>query len=148
MPVVTDEFRRRCHSRGEASGGTPFSGAARQVHREDMLLTGLEASLMNLQVTELVILSACDTGAGEVKIGDGVMSLCRAFRMAGAQTALANHWKVNDNAASQLMTEFIRRLWLLGLHIQTSLTARRVGVESLPAPPSRIFLLAVSRDRQ
>src|SRR5439155_22107090 len=42
---------------------------------EDGLLTGLEASLLNLQGTELVILSACDSGAGEVKIGEGVMSL-------------------------------------------------------------------------
>ena len=50
------------------------------------MLTGLEASLLNLQGTELVILSACDSGTGEVKIGEGVMSLRRAFRIAGAQT--------------------------------------------------------------
>jgi CHAT domain-containing protein/tetratricopeptide (TPR) repeat protein len=76
---------------------------------EDGLLTGLEASLLNLQGTELVILSACETGAGEVKIGEGVMSLRRAFRIAGAQTVLASHWKVSDKATSQLMTEFMRR---------------------------------------
>jgi CHAT domain-containing protein len=80
---------------------------------EDGLLTGLEASLLNLPGTELVILSAGDTGAGDVKIGEGVMSLRRAFRIAGAQTVLASHWTVNDNATSQLMTEFIRR-WRSG----------------------------------
>ena len=80
---------------------------------EDGLLTGLEASLLNLQGTELVILSACDSGSGEVKIGEGVMSLRRAFRIAGAETVLASHWKVNDKATSQLMTEFIRR-WRSG----------------------------------
>jgi CHAT domain-containing protein len=61
----------------------------------------------------LVILSACDSGTGEVKIGEGVMSLRRAFRIAGAQTVLASHWKVSDNATRQLMTEFIRR-WRSG----------------------------------
>ncbi len=80
---------------------------------EDGLVTGLEASLLNLQGTELVILSACDSGSGEVKIGEGVMSLRRAFRIAGAETVLASHWKVNDKATSQLMTEFIRR-WRSG----------------------------------
>ena len=77
------------------------------------LLTGPEASLLNLQGTELVILSACDSGGGEVKIGEGVMSLRRAFRIAGAQTVLASHWPVSDKATSQLMTEFMRR-WRSG----------------------------------
>ncbi|NJM54961.1 MAG: CHAT domain-containing protein [Verrucomicrobiae bacterium] len=76
---------------------------------EDGLLTGLEAAMLNLQGTELVILSACDSGSGEVKIGEGVMSLRRAFRIAGAETVLASHWPVSDEATRQLMTEFIRR---------------------------------------
>ena len=76
---------------------------------EDGVLTGLEASLLNLQGTELVILSACDSGSGDVKIGEGVMSLRRAFRIAGAETVLASHWPVSDKATSRLMTEFMRR---------------------------------------
>ena len=80
---------------------------------EDGLLTGLEASLLNLQGTELVILSACDSGTGEVKIGEGVMSLRRAFRIAGAESVLASHWPVNDRATSRLMTGFMRR-WRSG----------------------------------
>lgn len=63
---------------------------------EDGILTGLEAALLSLQGTELVILSACNTGAGDVKIGEGVMSLCRAFRIAGADAVLASHWRVSD----------------------------------------------------
>jgi CHAT domain-containing protein len=80
---------------------------------EDGVLTGLEASLLNLQGTELVVLSACDSSSGEVKNGEGVMSLCRAFRIAGAQTVLASHWKVSDKATNALMTEFMRR-WRAG----------------------------------
>jgi len=80
---------------------------------EDGLLTGLEASLLDLQGTELVILSACDSGTGEVKIGEGMMSLLRAFLIAGAQSVLASHWNISDKATSQLMTEFMRR-WQSG----------------------------------
>ena len=80
---------------------------------EDGLLTALDASLLNLQGTELVILSACDSGEGDVKIGEGVMSLRRAFLIAGAQTVLASHWNISDKATSQLMTEFMRR-WRAG----------------------------------
>ena len=98
--------------------GIALAGAnhARQITNaiaEDGLLTGLEASLLNLQGTELVILSACDSGTGEVKIGEGVMSLRRAFRIAGAESVLASHWPVSDRATSRLMTEFMRR-WRLG----------------------------------
>ena len=75
------------------------------------MLTGLEASLLHLQETELAILSAFDSSSGEVK--NGVMSLQRAFRIAGAQTVLASHWNVSDTATNALMTEFIRR-WRAG----------------------------------
>ena len=94
------------------AGANHFTNSAfRTPHSalEDGLLTGLEASLLNLQGTELVILSACDSGTGEVKIGEGVMSLRRAFRIAGAESVLASHWKVSDQATSRLMTEFMRR---------------------------------------
>ena len=98
---------------GIALAGANHAGQITNAVAEDGLLTGLEASLLNLQGTELVILSACDSGTGEVQIGEGVMSLRRAFRIAGAQTVLASHWKVSDKATSQLMTEFIRR-WRSG----------------------------------
>jgi CHAT domain-containing protein len=98
---------------GIALAGANHAGQITNAVAEDGVLTGLEASLLNLQGTELVILSACDSGTGEVKIGEGVMSLRRPFRIAGAQTVLASHWPVNDKATSQLMTDFIRR-WRSG----------------------------------
>jgi CHAT domain-containing protein len=94
---------------GIALAGANHAARITNAVTEDGLLTGLEASLLNLQGTELVILSACESGAGEVKIGEGVMSLRRAFRIAGAETVLASHWKVSDQATSRLMTEFMRR---------------------------------------
>lgn len=80
---------------------------------EDGILTGLEASLLNLQGTDLVILSACQTSSGDVRIGEGVMSLRRAFTIAGAQSVLASHWRVSDAATSQLVTEFLKE-WRTG----------------------------------
>jgi CHAT domain-containing protein len=98
---------------GIALAGANHAARITNAVAEDGLLTGLEASLLNLQGTELVILSACESGAGEVKVGEGVMSLRRAFRIAGAESVLASHWKVSDEATSRLMTEFMRR-WRSG----------------------------------
>jgi CHAT domain-containing protein/tetratricopeptide (TPR) repeat protein len=98
---------------GIALSGANHAQQTTNAIAEDGLLTGLEASLLNLQGTELVILSACDSGSGEVNIGEGVMSLRRAFRIAGAETVLASQWKVSDEATSELMIEFVRR-WTSG----------------------------------
>ena len=94
---------------GIALAGANHAGEFTNAPAEDGLLTGLEASLLNLQGTELVILSACDSGTGEVAIGEGVMSLRRAFRIAGAQTVLASHWKVSDKTSTSLITTFVQR---------------------------------------
>jgi CHAT domain-containing protein len=120
-----DQTRRLPYAKGNSDWENPMvrcgialAGAnhAMQITNalaEDGLLTGLEASLLDLHRTELVILSACDSGTGEVKIGEGVMSLRRAFLIAGAQSVLASHWNINDKATSQVMTEFMSR-WRTG----------------------------------
>jgi CHAT domain len=113
LPYVQNDWENPLVRCGIALAGANHAGRITNAVAEDGVLTGLEASLLNLQGTELVILSACDSGTGEVKIGEGVLSLRRAFRIAGAQTVLASHWKVSDKATSQLMTEFIRR-WRSG----------------------------------
>ncbi len=93
---------------GIALAGANNAKAITNAVQEDGILTGLEASLLNLENTELVILSACQSGAGDVKFGEGMMSLRRAFRIAGAQTVLASHWIVSDRATNLFMTEFIQ----------------------------------------
>ena len=113
LPYSQSDWENPLVRCGIALAGANHASQITNALAEDGVLTGLEASLLNLQGTELVILSACDSGTGEVKIGEGVMSLRRAFRIAGAQTVLASHWKVSDKATSRLMTEFIRR-WHAG----------------------------------
>jgi CHAT domain-containing protein len=113
--------------------GLFFAGANRVISHvpsspadlDDGVLTAYEASGLNLQGTELVVLSACQTGLGEVKNGEGVFGLRRALQEAGAESVLMSLWAVPDRETQELMTLFYAK-WLSGMDKHEALRAAQL----------------------
>lgn len=96
--------------------GLLFTGANKTLkgettNGENGLLSASEASILDLRETELVILSACETGKGELTNSEGVYGLRKAFADAGAQNVIMSLWKVDDKATQEFMTRFYE-IWL------------------------------------
>jgi len=90
--------------------GLALAGANERKDDDNGILTALEVTGLNLWGTKLVALSACDTGVGEVKTGDGVHGLRRALALAGAETQVMSLWAVSDKATRELMVAYYGRL--------------------------------------
>jgi CHAT domain-containing protein/Tfp pilus assembly protein PilF len=87
--------------------GLALSGAnSHRAGAENGILTALQASGLNLWGTKLVTLSACDTGIGEVKDGEGVYGLRRAFFLAGTQSLVMSLWPVSDAVTREMMVDY------------------------------------------
>lgn len=77
---------------------------------DNAVVTALELAGLDLWGTELVVLSACDTGRGDVKLGQGVYGLRRSLVIAGAETVVTSLWKVNDDSTRMLMERYYQNL--------------------------------------
>jgi CHAT domain-containing protein len=92
--------------------GLALAGANRGLHGhtdpdgEDGILYALEVQTLNLEDTELVVLSACDTGHGTLDYSEGVYGLVRGFRIAGARHVLMSLWKLDDVSTHEFMRQF------------------------------------------
>ena len=83
----------------------------KQADGSDGVLTAMEVLNLHLEGTELVTLSACETGVGEVSVGEGVYSLNRAFQEAGAKAVMSTLWSISDAGTDQFMRKFYQRFF-------------------------------------
>ena len=96
------------------------------------IVTAAEWSNLDLRGTRLVVLSACETGLGEIRNGDGVHGLRRALVLAGSQSQVLSLWKVDDTATAALMTEMYARL-AAGANVGDALHQSKLAMARQPA---------------
>jgi CHAT domain-containing protein len=119
--------------------GLAFAGAnVRASVREDRdtgILTAEEVATLDLHGTEWAVLSACDTGLGEIKAGEGVFGLRRAFQIAGVRTVIMSLWSVDDQSTRTWMRALYRERFQKGA--STAEAMRNASVEVLQARRAR-----------
>ena len=143
-PGVTKSrfFKNPMHRSGLALAGAQTTLAAWKRDevppvQNDGILTAEEVGTLDLQGTWLVTLSACDTGSGEARAGEGVLGLRRGFLQAGAQNLLMALWPISDEVTVQIMSDFyddahqtenapealaeVQRRWLVKLRAEKGL---------------------------
>ena len=117
------------------------------VTKDDGVLTAYEATNLKLDNTWLVILSACETGLGDVKNGEGVYGLQRALTVAGAANLMMTLWKVDDTATKELMIDFYTKI-RNGVELSEAFRSSQLDLKKRYAHPKYwgAFVLVKAKD--
>jgi CHAT domain-containing protein len=113
LPIPTGkkaEIENPLLQSGIALAGANKALESGDVERSDGIVTAEKILGFRLRGTEMVVLSACETGVGEVKTGEGVFGLRRAFTQAGAKSLVMSMWSVPDKETRELMIQFYRNI--------------------------------------
>lgn len=112
-----------------ANANYSLNGGKLPLHSENGILTAAEVSNMDLAGTKLLVLSACETGLGDINGSEGIYGLQRAFKMAGVKSIITSLWKISDDFASRFMKLFYKEL-LSGNSIEDSFHNTQVYLKS------------------
>ncbi|WP_240359576.1 CHAT domain-containing tetratricopeptide repeat protein [Pyxidicoccus trucidator] len=129
-----------------AQAPTTSDSGTSNTQAENSMVTALEFAGLNLWGTQLVVLSACDTGRGDVRLGQGVYGLRRAFIIAGAETVVMSLWKVNDDITRLLMEDYYRHLLAGQGRAEALRDAMRTLRQTHPHPYYWAPFIALGRD--
>ena len=115
---------------GLAPAGANNRSAA-GIDEDDGILTAEEVAALDLQGVDLAVLSACESGLGELRAGEGVLGLRRAFSIAGACTLIMSLWPVDDEATRDWMSALYRHRFVEGA--STADAVREASLDLLEA---------------
>jgi CHAT domain-containing protein len=129
----SNDYRRQLFNSGLIFGDIPEIAEKNSIndlinYSNEGILTAFEAAELNINNTDLVVLSACETGLGSIKNGEGVYGLQRSIIAAGARSVMMSFWKVDDEKTKELMVSFYRN-WLAGMGKRASL--RKIQLEMI-----------------
>jgi tetratricopeptide (TPR) repeat protein len=114
-------------------------GASEGSAEEDGILTAEEIASLDLSGVQWAVLSACDTGVGEIQAGEGVFGLRRAFQVAGVQTLVMSLWPVDDSSTRRWMGAFYRTRLIEGRDVAEAMRAASLEVLGEPGEPSHPY---------
>jgi CHAT domain-containing protein/tetratricopeptide (TPR) repeat protein len=115
------------------SGGNKGWKGNSNFNEDDGILTALEITAVSLANTQLTVLSACETGTGQLQGSEGVFGLQRAFKLAGVNYVMASLWQVPDKETAEFMNNFYSN-WLAGKTIRQAFSATQQTMRKKYAP--------------